>query len=442
MATIKKKKRLVRAALVAGLVTALGAGQLAANASPYTHPAVVSEDPAMAMPVLALTGHGQPKPIAYTVAEAGNQIVVGGRFSRRRERQPHGPVQPAQRLRLRTPSTGAVNPGFAPDVDGDVWGPGPTAPGSTSGGRFLNVNGIYRPALAKLNLATGRARPALPADVHRRPGVRHRHGPRAADRVRHVPEADRVPEPDHRQADDLPRPRRSVAGCPTATRRRSSTSTSAPTAATDRGRQLPDRRRSRSGPGCSCSTSSATGSTAVERGTTSRSARSARRTAPTPRPTSSTSSSRPTARGSRSRPSGSCGRPGYKGLMLCDAVSRFETDNLDPSAPTWINYTGGDSLKSVAVTDAAVYVQGHSRWLDNPDGRGLRRAGRRGPSRRWGRRPRHGQGTAVEPGDAAAGRWLRHPGDGDRRVVRHRRDPVRREVPQRHPLRAPPLGRA
>ena len=37
--------------------------------------------------------------------------------------------------------------------------------------------------------------------------------------------------------------------------------------------------------------------------------------------------------------------------------------------PTWINYTGGDSLKSVAVTGAAVYVQGHSRWLDNPFGR-------------------------------------------------------------------------
>ncbi len=55
--------------------------------------------------------------------------------------------------------------------------------------------------------------------------------------------------------------------------------------------------------------------------------------------------------------------------MLCDSVSRFETNNLDPTAPTWINYSGGDSLKSVAVTGAAVYVQGHSRWLNNPYGR-------------------------------------------------------------------------
>ena len=59
---------------------------------------------------------------------------------------------------------------------------------------------------------------------------------------------------------------------------------------------------------------------------------------------------------------------GQRGLQLCDSVSRFETANLNPAAPTWINYTGGDSLKSVGVTGAAVYVQGHSRWLDNPDG--------------------------------------------------------------------------
>jgi hypothetical protein len=56
------------------------------------------------------------------------------------------------------------------------------------------------------------------------------------------------------------------------------------------------------------------------------------------------------------------------GTSLCDMAARFETDNAAPSRPTWINYTGGDTLRSVAVTGSAVYVQGHQRWLDNPLG--------------------------------------------------------------------------
>jgi hypothetical protein len=57
------------------------------------------------------------------------------------------------------------------------------------------------------------------------------------------------------------------------------------------------------------------------------------------------------------------------GRDICDAVARFETAVSQPVRPTWINYTGGDTLHSVAVTGAAVYVQGHQRWLDNPNGR-------------------------------------------------------------------------
>ena len=61
-------------------------------------------------------------------------------------------------------------------------------------------------------------------------------------------------------------------------------------------------------------------------------------------------------------------KSGGVGRDLCDAAARFETDVAQPSRPTWINYTGGDTLHSVAVTGAAVYVQGHQRWLDNPFG--------------------------------------------------------------------------
>ena len=57
------------------------------------------------------------------------------------------------------------------------------------------------------------------------------------------------------------------------------------------------------------------------------------------------------------------------GRDLCDAAARFETSVADPYRPTWFNYTGGDTLHSVAVTGAAVYVGGHQRWADNPFGK-------------------------------------------------------------------------
>ncbi len=63
------------------------------------------------------------------------------------------------------------------------------------------------------------------------------------------------------------------------------------------------------------------------------------------------------------------------GLAVCDAAARFETNIVNPTKPTWINYTGGDTLHSVAVTGAAVYVQGHNRWLDNPSGADTRGPG-------------------------------------------------------------------
>ena len=56
------------------------------------------------------------------------------------------------------------------------------------------------------------------------------------------------------------------------------------------------------------------------------------------------------------------------GTDVCDAAARFETNIAHPTKPTWINYTGGDTLHAVAATGKAVYVQGHNRWLDNPEG--------------------------------------------------------------------------
>jgi hypothetical protein len=92
--------------------------------------------------------------------------------------------------------------------------------------------------------------------------------------------------------------------------------------------------------------------------------------------------------------------PGQLGTAICDAAARFETAVPNPTQPTWINYTGGDTLHSVVVTGAAVYVQGHNRWLNNPLG-----ADSAGP----GAVPREGIG-AIDPNTGLATDW--NPGKG------------------------------
>lgn len=87
--------------------------------------------------------------------------------------------------------------------------------------------------------------------------------------------------------------------------------------------------------------------------------------------------------------------PGDLGSTICDAAARFETNTLSPSKPTWINYTGGDTLHSVAITNNAVYVGGHNRWLDNPQG---------GDSCGPGCAPRPGIG-AIDPTTGKALPW-------------------------------------
>ena len=52
---------------------------------------------------------------------------------------------------------------------------------------------------------------------------------------------------------------------------------------------------------------------------------------------------------------------------LCDSVSRFPVTQTRVSR-LWINYTGCDSLYSVAAGYGTVYVGGHERWADNREG--------------------------------------------------------------------------
>jgi len=52
---------------------------------------------------------------------------------------------------------------------------------------------------------------------------------------------------------------------------------------------------------------------------------------------------------------------------LCDSASAWPA-TLTPVLHKWINYTGCDSLYSVAADASTVYFAGHERWSENPNG--------------------------------------------------------------------------
>lgn len=54
--------------------------------------------------------------------------------------------------------------------------------------------------------------------------------------------------------------------------------------------------------------------------------------------------------------------------LPCATATRFEVAGAGHHDPTWSNHTGGNTLHSVAISPAAVYVGGHQQWMDNPFG--------------------------------------------------------------------------
>jgi PKD repeat protein len=120
---------------------------------------------------------------------------------------------------------------------------------------------------------------------------------------------------------------------------------------------------------------------------------------------------------------------------LCDTAVRFETYAVGTTLqPTWTDTSGGDTLWGVEVTQSAVYVGGHDRWMNNPNGSDRAAQGavprpglsaldpQTGVPLKWnpGRNPR---GEAVyEIYETDAGIWITSDTDwvGDRRYQRPR----------------------
>ena len=349
---------------------ALAPGGPAAHASDYFHTAVVSDDAVDWTPHLKETT-GQPKPVAYAVAEAGSQMVVGGRFAAVEDAK-RQVTFPRSNVVAFSATTGVVDPGFAPLVNGEVWAVAAAGSSVFLGGSFTSVNGTSRPALAKLDLATGQLdpgfNPPLPGgrvtDIELSGGRLYVAGTfrkrllaldpvtGAASSYLRTAVTGRLPNSNTGQVfkfDISPNGQHLVAvgnftdvGNATTSlqpRPRVFMLDLGATAAT-----LSDWNYEPLGRDC---TSTRTNAIAYVQDV----------------------DFSPDSSWFALAAFGYMYQTGQRGLQLCDSVSRFETGNLDPTQPTWINYTGGDSLKSVGVTDKAAYVQGHSRWLDNPFGK-------------------------------------------------------------------------
>lgn len=60
----------------------------------------------------------------------------------------------------------------------------------------------------------------------------------------------------------------------------------------------------------------------------------------------------------------------------CDSAARFETASTGSSvSPRWVDYSGNDTVDAVAISNSAVYVGGHFRWLNNSNGSDYAAAG-------------------------------------------------------------------
>lgn len=137
----------VVATMVIGFAGAVIAPQMAGSVG-ASQPTLVSVTPAAFTPNVA-------NGTVYGLAQVGSWIVVGGSFT---SVTPHGgSTVTRNRVFAFDQATGALAPGFAPNVDGTVNAviAGPTPNTVYLGGAFTNVNGVRSKSVALLNLSDG-----------------------------------------------------------------------------------------------------------------------------------------------------------------------------------------------------------------------------------------------------------------------------------------------
>ncbi len=120
---------------------------------------------------------------------------------------------------------------------------------------------------------------------------------------------------------------------------------------------------------------------------------------------------------------------------LCSAVAAFPA-TLGAVSHDWVNYTGCDSLYSVAADSSAVYVAGSERWASNANGCNHMGKGSVNAPGMGGFTPGATCGALLENSGHTAGLYSRARGHRRGRHAADQRGPVDR---QRQPRRAPHL---
>src|SRR4051794_6299960 len=147
----------VRARLVAGVTGVVAMGSLcsagAVQASEVAQPTALTGTAVSWAADLVVT-NDVPHPVAWSITTAGDVVGVGGRFTAIEDYRRKTEIRRTN-VAAFSATTGAIDPDFAPVVDGEVWSVLSDGTSVYLGGSFKTVNGVSRPALAKLDLATG-----------------------------------------------------------------------------------------------------------------------------------------------------------------------------------------------------------------------------------------------------------------------------------------------